>query len=80
MMAVGNLLSDMGHSLAVGLAKRWGHQEGSVFRRISPSLFTTRDPSDWNNFQARFSAEQKALGIHCQYFLFLLLLGPDLLT
>lgn len=75
MSAVGDLLSELGHGVATRLAEQWGHQEGSIFRRISPSLFTTREANDWNNFQGRYSMELKALGIHCEFFLYYYPLG-----
>lgn len=57
MAAVCTLLSTSGNTLARLLGDRWDHSEGSVLRRLLPTLFRGREESEWNLFLRRFRAK-----------------------
>lgn len=57
MAAVCTLLSSSGNTLAGLLGDRWGHSEGSILRRLLPTLFTSREENEWNLFLRRYRDE-----------------------
>lgn len=59
---VNELVGQITQGVAGSIANKWGHSQGSIMRRIAPGIFTTREPTDWNHFQGRYSAILKAKG------------------
>lgn len=62
MTAVCSLVSSTSNTLARLLGDRWDHSEGTILRRLLPTLFTTREENEWNLFLRRYRAKLVAQG------------------
>lgn len=62
MSATCSLLSSTGNTLAKLLGTKWDHSDGTILRRLLPTLFSTRDSNEWNLFLRRYRAKLVARG------------------